>query len=94
MSSIPPVSVSRVERMLDFTAVALVIAGTSLYVYAYAGMRQLAGREGAPPAAEMLLPHFDAHWRTSRWAVAVGVGGIALAVGAAIARGIRRRRAG
>jgi hypothetical protein len=78
---------------MDVIALVFVIGGASGYTYAYIGMQRLAGRNGAKPAKEWLLPHFDRYWKASRLALVVAGIGIAIGVGSAIARLVRHRKA-
>ena len=90
--------VHRADRLRDWLALALVIAGTLLYATAHRGMAALA-RDRTPTTAEAAA---RGEWKMAQWNryARMSRGGVSLvAVGALVAvwsfaRHARRRRAG
>ena len=72
-------AVTRADRARDLGALALVVAGAALYLYATAGMRSLAAGGVQGDLAHPLMAHWDRYWQLSRAGLLVA--GIGVGVG-------------
>ena len=73
-------SVGRADRIRDLVALALVLAGVGLYMYAGAGMRALAAGQVQGDVAHPLMAHWDRYWKLSRLGLVLAGTGVAVGI--------------
>ena len=88
----PVIRVPRLGRVLDLVGVMILVAGASLYVHSWLGLRAMDDFVSTPEAPRSAIEHADELSRLGRIGFALIVAGVLVAVAAAVvAKRLSRR---